>query len=55
MTLNSDLQPNTPLCPSCDRVDLLRIAVASGSQSDLSLEWMLDRTPRSQFALEVTQ
>ncbi|MFT4959649.1 MAG: hypothetical protein ACI92Z_000725 [Paracoccaceae bacterium] len=45
MTLISDMQLRAPRCPSCDRVDLLDIAVAAGSQSDFSLEWMLDRTP----------
>ena len=54
MTLNSDMHPKAPRCPSCDRVDLLGIAVAVGGHNDLSLEWMLDRIPHSQFAVEIT-
>lgn len=53
MTLISDMQPRAPLCPSCDRVDLLRMAVATSSQSDLNLEWMLDRNPLLQPRSEV--
>lgn len=52
MTLFPDMKPCPPHCASCDRLDLLRIAFAAGSQSDLSLEWMLDRTPRPQFRME---
>lgn len=54
MTLISDMQPSAPRCPSCDRNDLIRVAVATGNQSDLSLEWMLDRTPRRQLHAEGT-
>jgi hypothetical protein len=46
MNLNTDAQRKAPRCPSCDRIDLLHIAVSTGSQFDLNLEWMLDRTPR---------
>ncbi len=52
MTLISDMQPRAPLCPNCDRVDLLCMAVATGSQSDLNLEWMLDRNPRPLLRME---
>ncbi|MBL4766596.1 MAG: hypothetical protein JKY94_02605 [Rhodobacteraceae bacterium] len=52
MTLNADIQPKAPRCSSCDRVDLLRIAVATGGHNELSLEWMLERTPHPQSAAE---
>lgn len=54
MTLISEMQLKAPLCPSCDRVELLRIAIATGSQSDLNLEWMLDHNPLPQLCSEVT-
>lgn len=45
MNLISDLNPQLQRRPENDRLDLIGAAVATGSHGDLSLEWVLDRTP----------